>query len=78
MGSHLFPYRTEKLNPFAPMVLHTTRESRSPPNFNPVLSQGRDFSLSSEAPSKEYLIFRCIGTECFYLITVLPSKITLQ
>ena len=29
-GSHLFPSRTEKLNPGAPMVLRK-RESRSPP-----------------------------------------------
>ena len=30
--SHLFPFRTEKLSPTAPMVLRK-RESRSPPSF---------------------------------------------
>ena len=29
--SHLFPFRTEKLSPDAPMVLPNPRESRSPP-----------------------------------------------
>ena len=28
LGIHLFPFRTEKLSPMAPMVLHTTWESR--------------------------------------------------
>jgi hypothetical protein len=46
MGFHLFPYRTEKLSPLAPMVLHTTRESRSLPVFNPDLSkEDRDFFI---------------------------------
>ena len=31
-GFHLFPFRTEKLSPLAPMVLHLW-ESRSPPTF---------------------------------------------
>ena len=31
--SHLFPFRTEKLSPDAPMVLPNPRESRSPPFF---------------------------------------------
>ena len=31
-GFHLFPFRTEKLSPTAPMVLRK-RESRSPPPF---------------------------------------------
>ena len=31
-GFHLFPFRTEKLSPSAPMVLRK-RESRSPPTF---------------------------------------------
>ena len=31
-GAHLFPFRTQKLSPLAPMVL-LTRESRSPPVF---------------------------------------------
>jgi hypothetical protein len=51
MGSHLFPYRTEKLSPLAPMVLHTTRESRSPPSFNPDFIQSQDFFLPSEVPN---------------------------
>nr|AOE11727.1 hypothetical protein [uncultured bacterium] len=33
---HLFPFRTEKLSTFAPMVLGF-RESRSPPFFEPNL-----------------------------------------
>ena len=32
-GFHLFPFRTEKLSPPAPMVLPARRESRSPPSF---------------------------------------------
>ena len=28
LGIHLFPFRTEKLSPMAPMVLHTKWESR--------------------------------------------------
>ena len=32
-GIHLLPYRTEKLSPLAPMVLHLLWESRSPPPF---------------------------------------------
>ena len=31
-GFHLFPFRTEKLSPTAPMVLRK-RESRSPPSY---------------------------------------------
>ena len=31
-GAHLFPFRTQKLSPLAPMVLRE-RESRSPPVF---------------------------------------------
>ena len=31
-GAHLFPFRTQKLSPLAPMVLRK-RESRSPPVF---------------------------------------------
>ena len=38
-GVHLFPYRTEKLSPSAPMVLRKW-ESRSPPILNESL--GRD------------------------------------
>ena len=32
VGDHLFPFRTEKLSPTAPMVLRK-RESRSPPSY---------------------------------------------
>ena len=32
VGFHLFPFRTEKLSPTAPMVLRK-RESRSPPSY---------------------------------------------
>ena len=32
VGDHLFPFRTEKLSPTAPMVLRK-RESRSPPTL---------------------------------------------
>ena len=47
---HLFPFRTEKLSPTAPMVLRK-RESRSPPSFpkvrvpSPVI-RGRDAFLA--------------------------------
>ena len=43
-GPHLFPSRTEKLSPSAPMVLRK-RESRSPPFFVPANGKyhGRDF-----------------------------------
>ena len=49
-GFHLFPFRTEKLSPTAPMVLRK-RESRSPPSFpkvrvpSPVI-RGRDAFLA--------------------------------
>ena len=32
VGAHLFPFRTEKLSPTAPMVLPNRWESRSSPN----------------------------------------------
>ena len=32
VGAHLFPFRTEKLSPTAPMVLPYRWESRSSPN----------------------------------------------
>ena len=35
VGSHLFPFRTEKLSPLTPMVLRKW-ESRSPPFFKRV------------------------------------------
>ena len=37
---HLLPFRTEKLSPLAPMVLHL-RESRSLPNFMPLPITGK-------------------------------------
>ena len=40
---HLFPFRTEKLSPTAPMVLRK-RESRSPPSFFKLHSLLRNLS----------------------------------
>ena len=57
-GFHLFPFRTEKLSPAAPMVLRK-RESRSPPPFfkssripfsGPVPGEGFAFSRDSLPP----------------------------
>ena len=69
--SHLFPFRTEKLSPTAPMVLRK-RESRSPPPFfkssripfsGPVPGEGFAFS--------DGLIF-CFSSSPLYLFTSLP------
>ena len=48
MGLHLFPFRTEKLNPSAPMVLRK-RESRSPPSSKllSVFIDGKEFFICS-------------------------------
>ena len=39
VGAHLFPFRTEKLSPTAPMVLPYRWESRSSPNTIEALSE---------------------------------------
>ena len=50
-GSHLFPFRTEKLNPAAPMVLRKW-ESRQPPpseaGINPPIDPGLFFLLPAQ------------------------------
>src|ERR1035437_4157907 len=48
-GSHLFPFRTEKLSPPAPMVLQW-RESRSSPtlNYSPGEIRGFFYELSTK------------------------------
>ena len=52
--SHLFPFRTEKLSPDAPMVLPNPRESRSPPFFeSPAAREIRCGALFRRVPEKE-------------------------
>ena len=56
-GFHLFPFRTEKLSPFTPMVLRKW-ESRSPPSFRTLwtTSLGRPsfLSLAESAEIADY------------------------
>ena len=51
VGAHLFPFRTEKLSPTAPMVLPYRWESRSSPNTTEPfrLSGGLFFCVSATA-----------------------------
>ena len=52
--SHLFPFRTEKLSPDAPMVLPNPRESRSPPFFeSPAAREIRCGALFRRVTEKE-------------------------
>ena len=66
-GFHLFPFRTEKLSPTAPMVLRK-RESRSPPSFQKALStmcwESLFFIWSSVAVQMSWIISDSRGCRC--------------
>ena len=59
-GIHLFPSRTEKLSPPAPMVLPLVgRESRSPPLSAPPEPQGSGGAFFCPYPSFARVVWRC-------------------
>ena len=82
-GPHLFPFRTEKLSPAAPMVLRQ-RESRSPPFFIQQAPGGDPPGAFPYAPSPgQYggggreaggkVLYRCLKTMC-YLCAIIPNE----
>ena len=65
-GLHLFPSRTEKLSPPAPMVLPLVgRESRSPPLSAPPEPQGSGRAFFCPYPSFARFDWRCCLGCCF-------------
>ena len=80
--SHLFPFRTEKLSPTAPMVLRK-RESRSPPPFfkssripfsGPVPGEGFAFCPYFNFLPSYILLFRLLLRKIIYFCHFISNE----
>lgn len=72
-GLHLFPSRTEKLSPPAPMVLPLVgRESRSPPLSAPPEPQGSGGAFFLPIPPLSRALSRVAAWRCCFCAAVRP------